>query len=68
MNLVSSIYHNKLFETIFPTHVYVLKKELKLKKYKIKPKETLRDICLKKNINTYFVYRTNKKILKNKKK
>ena len=29
MNLVSSIYHNKLFETIFPTHVYVLKKELK---------------------------------------
>ena len=29
MNLVSSIYHNKLFETIFPTHVYVLKQELK---------------------------------------
>ena len=29
MNLISSIYHNKLFETIFPTHVYVLKKELK---------------------------------------
>ena len=29
MNLVSSIYHNKLFETIFPTHVYVLKLELK---------------------------------------
>ena len=29
MNLVSSIYHNKIFETIFPTHVYVLKKELK---------------------------------------
>lgn len=48
--------------------VTVLKKEFKLKKYKIKPKETLRDICLKKNINTYFVYRTNKKILKNKKK
>ena len=29
MNLVSSIYHNRLFETIFPTHVYVLKQELK---------------------------------------
>ena len=29
MNLVSLIYHNKLFETIFPTHVYVLKQELK---------------------------------------
>ena len=29
MNLVSTIYHNKLFETIFPTHVYVLKEELK---------------------------------------
>ena len=29
MNLVSSIYHNKLFESIFPTHVSVLKKELK---------------------------------------
>jgi len=29
MNLVSSIYHNKLLETIFPTLVYVLKQELK---------------------------------------
>ena len=29
MNLVSSIYHNKFFESIFPTHVSVLKKELK---------------------------------------
>jgi len=29
MNVVSSIYHNKLFESIFPTHVFVLKKELK---------------------------------------
>ena len=29
MNLVSSIYHNKLFETISPTHIYVLKQELK---------------------------------------
>ena len=29
MNFVSSIYHNKLFESIFPTHVSVLKKELK---------------------------------------
>ena len=29
MNLVSSIYHNKLIESIFPTHVSVLKKELK---------------------------------------
>ena len=29
MNLVSSIYHNKLLETIFPTLVYVLKQVLK---------------------------------------
>ena len=29
MNLISSIYHNKLFESIFPTNVYILKKELK---------------------------------------
>ena len=29
MNLVKLCYHNKLFESIFPTNVYVLKKELK---------------------------------------
>ena len=28
MKIVNYIYHSKIFETIFPTHVYVLKNEL----------------------------------------
>ena len=29
MKIINYIYHSKIFETLFPTHVYVLKKELK---------------------------------------
>lgn len=47
--------------------ITIIQDKFKLKEYKIKPKETLRDVCLRKNINYYFVYKTNKKVIKNKK-
>tara|TARA_B100000287_G_scaffold111063_1_gene103448 strand:- start:505 stop:1323 length:819 start_codon:yes stop_codon:yes gene_type:complete len=47
--------------------ITITQKKFKLKEYKIKPKETLRDICLRKKISYYYVYNTNKKQIKNKK-